>query len=78
QTDTRVRPLELYKKCRNCGPPTQSSVASIIRCAPQTVNLFRATLQDLSNKTNRVSQEFAHLYSPCTRNSQATQCCPSY
>lgn len=64
QTDTRVRPLEPYRKCRNCGPPTQSSVASIICCAPQIVSLFRATLQDLSSKADRVSQESDDIVSP--------------
>jgi hypothetical protein len=34
----------------------------MLRCAPQIVELFRAALQDVSRKADRVSQKFVHLY----------------
>lgn len=56
QTDTRVRPLEPYRKCRSHGPPTWSSVASIICCAPQFVIPVSRYLARSLRKADRVWQ----------------------
>jgi hypothetical protein len=56
QTDTRVRPLEPYRKCRTCGPPTQSSVASIICCAPSGCQIRFALLCKVSLTKPTVSR----------------------
>lgn len=58
-------------------PPSLPSLP--LYAAPRGLsNPFRATLQDLFDKADHVSQEFAQLYPLCTQSSQATQCCPSH
>jgi len=78
QTDTRVRPLESHKKSRNCDPPIQSSVTSIMRYAPQIVRSVSRYLARSLSPGRPCLAGVVHLYPFCNRNSQATQCRPSY